>query len=273
MLRRMMMAESAAPPPVTGFDTSMLTGRTFVFSPYDSAMFKGAQADAGSPANGETVPRIDSAPGPSSIRTLWGGGQFTYLDSMFGPGLKGLRYVATTFSGLLYTRPTGNNPPASNRPTSDLFAAGQKLIIFAGTIYDASANRGSAYLNDMLLADNSGYCGLHYYKSGSNIVLQWMNYTSGEVVRTATVPAGAPFVIACRHSGSSLGVSVNNGAWATTGGSGNTGSLADYVRAFEANITASVAVAALVTCNNANTNNANVAAACTSAGKLVGLTI
>lgn len=273
--QQILMAENAAAPPPSGFDSSMLSNRTFVFSMDQSAIYKGLSTDNGlATADMDDVQRIDSGPGPSTIRTFahgFGPGRFRRRNGWYGTGLDAVQNQAAANMDL-YTRPTGNATPTAAGAMSTLFAAGAKTLIFAGTIHDAPADSGVVYGNASVLSEGGGYLGLHYYKSGSNAILQWYNYAAGEMIRTATVPLGVPFVVACRHASSTLGVSVNNGAWTTTGSSGNTADMTSQARLMYGATANSLEFAILVTCN-ANNSDANIAACCTSAGTMIGLTI
>lgn len=262
-------------PPSAVFDSSMLSGRTYVFSVDQSNIYKGTRTSDGLAVNDlDTAMRIDSGPGPSTIRTFVGQG---FVDAqlranIFGPGLNGVRAMSHHYFRL-YARPTGTAVPSASGTIGNLVGASAKTLIFAGTIHDAAADYGNVVNNAAIISDTSSYLGLHYYKSGSNAVLQWYSYSSDFYVVTAEVPLGVPFVVACRHASSILGISVNNGPWFTTGSGGATGSVAAEASLFYTyGFTNNCDMGALVTCN-ANNSNANIAACCTSAGAMIGLAI
>lgn len=277
MLRRMMMAVNSGPPPSLSFDTSMLTGRTFIYDPTASLILKERTTTGGSPsADGDPVQRIDSSAGPTTIRsfTVAGAGTtaFDWRVNEFGPGKHAIEgEMGPDLRFDLFNRPSAGNAPSTVAAMSALFAAGAKTLIFAGTINAAGPDQGNVYGNAALLADHSNYLGLHYYRSGTNAILQWYNYDSSVKVVQATVPLGTPFVVACRHASGVLAIRINNGTWVTTTSSG-TGLLTAQATALSGFIGDNVNVGAFVTCN-ANNSDANIAACCTSAGALVGLAI
>lgn len=266
-----------APPPPAGFDTSMLTGRTFVYDPTESLVLKGVTTTDGSPTtDGDPVKRIDSASGPGTVRTFAlpsiGTSAFDWEVDEFGPGRHGMGGpLSVDYRFSLFNRPSAGAAPSASQAISTLFAAGNKTFIFAGRIDAAATDVGLPYSNNAILSDDAQYLGLHFYRSGSNAVLQWYSYDSSAKVVTATVPLGVPFVVACRHAGGSLGISVNNGAW-TTAAASNTSLLTGQALALSGSVPSDSIVGAFVTCN-ANNSNVNIAACCTSAGALVGLTI
>lgn len=250
-------------------DAGGLTGLTFAWAMNESGKsFKGGTSTSGAPtADGDAIARIDSK--HSIARTFFQSGNAAiYRPTRFGSSLAGAQWTGNKYLSL-YTTPSAGNLPGSTQTAASLFAAGGKTIILAGRVDNASTS-SDALNNEYLLADNGRWVGLNVYKIGSNAILQFSNYTGSLFTVTRTVALGAGFVVACRHDGSTIEISLDGNTWATLA-SGNTGSLAGTPRMC-AGSTLDASIAAMVTCN-AHNSNAAIRAVMEQMATMVGITI
>lgn len=258
--------------PVGPFDPSILSGLTYAMSANDSAIYKGGSTTAGlATANGDIARRIDSL--SSITRTFYSllAGTEELETDAFGPGLDSVRMDGNSALSL-HTRPTGTATPSVTQNLSSLFGVGTKLMLWAGTVYAASPDTGLPYTNTRIMMDTGQYCGLLCYQTGGNIVYQWYNYSSGEQVRTVTVAAGTPVVLACRHDGGNLRIASNSVSWSATTASGNTDTLGSVAGFGPGGASEDISTAAMVTCN-ATSSDANILTVVQQMGALVGLSL
>jgi hypothetical protein len=253
MHQQIMIAQkiSASGPPA--FTPNILSGLTYAMSAVHATIYKGGSTTSGlATADGDLAQRIDSL--NAIPRTLYSAaGAPSLQTNEFGTGLSAVKADAQQW--LVHTKPAGTAVPTVAQTVDSLFNAGTKLLLWAGTVDSANVDAGNFYSNDSIVADTgSGYMGLWCYQSGGNIVYQWSNYNAGPQIRTLTVAAGTPVIIACRHDGGNLRIAQNGVTWSAPIASGNTDSMGG--EAFVGKIATgfSFRTSALVTCDATNSD-------------------
>lgn len=158
---------------------------------------------------GAAINKVNAANG------LLGGGvkpvyEQTAVNGLSSAVFLDLMGTATAFST---ARPSG--PLAS----SSFVTTTAKNIVIAVKVNSADVDTGVAYTNRAIVAEGSGYFGLHVTDQGGgvNLTARAFNFSGGaQQEATITFAKSTWVVLTFSHQSSTVRVRVNGGAWAST---------------------------------------------------------
>lgn len=143
-------------------------------------------------------------------------------------GLPVLRFNGTDDTYLVYVT-SGLATSGSPLLLSDLFTSTAKTMIVALKVSAADANQANSYNNDAFLCDASGYFGLFFDSSGSNLNARVYNYDGNSDYATQASALNEWKIYTVKHDGTNIKLRVNGGTWASTA-SGTTSVMTGQVR-------------------------------------------
>lgn len=250
------------PPPEAGQPPDTYPGLTFWFGGDESVMYTNTGAsNVTSTTDGVEPRRIDSAGGISRSLGNNASNFGVYANPIVGSA-RGVKRTPT-YQNVAYfgAKPSGSNNVTSLHNMTTYVTTSVKRLVVLVKVDDAAADVGYAYGNHAVISDTAGYCGLHFYKSGSNVVFQWYNWSGGEVRVEITVPLGEWCVLECKHQGGQIAMRKNGGSWVTaaSGTTDTLGSVAQFLAGSGADSNLSVPQFALYNANRADAETLEVA--------------